>query len=51
MTTTYLVLSIILFFSAVAIYTPAKKLKELLEENKKLTAKNDEPRGFSFYYE
>ncbi|MDR0661648.1 MAG: hypothetical protein LBG19_12875 [Prevotellaceae bacterium] len=46
MTTTYFILSIILFFSAVTIYLLAKKLKVLLEENKKLTAKNDELRGF-----
>ena len=40
------ILSIILFFSAVAIFMLAKKLKELIEENKRLTAKNDELRGF-----
>ena len=45
-TTIYLILSLNLFFSAVAIYRLAKKLKEVLEENKRLLAKNDEPRGF-----
>jgi low affinity Fe/Cu permease len=45
-TTIYLILSLNLFFSAVAIYRLAKKLKEVLEENKRLLAKNDELRGF-----
>lgn len=46
MTTTYLILAILLLFSAVAICMLAKKIKTLLHRNRLLAIKNDELRSY-----